>query len=150
MYAIKVDSKFLNVKYFIGPEVFDVAVTAKPKTWKTRDEAERHLAAARVFIAARVAIYSKNVSAGRKELDSKNHRIAKIQEELNQLYEMPYKDVHAKVARLNRELAKLNVEIESRKEILPGSTKTMNRLEKLAAAQMSVVRVVQTVDAEVV
>jgi mannose-1-phosphate guanylyltransferase len=150
MFAIKTSSKFLNVKYFIGPDVFDVSVSKNPKQWKTRAEAEGHLEAARNYFALRISHMTKITAEAHTAAAKAQSRVIKLKAELELLIEQPYKDVHAKVAQRLKELDKQEAEVILRTDCARDYGQTLARLKKLAASYYTVVAVRQVVDAECV
>ena len=143
MFAIQTGDKFLSVRYFLDPnEGFDTSITGKPKTWKTREEAETHLARARVYFAARMSHLSKIASESHKKAAQAQERVIKLKAELEVLVELPYNDVHVEVDRKRKELDRCESNALDESMVALDYTRAFKRFEKLADADYRVVTIV--------
>lgn len=148
MYAIQTGDKFLSVRYFLDPvNVFDTAITGKPKGWKTQEEAETHLSRARAYFAAHVAHMNKIKAEAELRASRAVNCVNKLKAELEVLIERPYKEVHAEVDRKLKELNKREADSKHERNCAQDYARTAKKFEKLLAAEYRVVNVKQVVDA---
>ena len=147
MYAIQTGSKFLVVRYFIDPDkVFGTSISAKPKQWKTKEEAELHLKQARSYFAERIVHMKKIAQESCAKAAKAQARVVKLKEELELLIERPYKEVWEQVQRKLAELEKRERDAEVEGECAVDYSRTLKKFEKLAEAEFRVVAVRQMVD----
>lgn len=147
MYAIRTSGKFLNVRYFLDPNtVFGVAISSKPKSYKTAQEAEQHLVRVREYFAAMIAHVTKISQEAHTRAARAQNRVIKLKAELEVLVELPYKDVHVEVGRKLKELERRESDAVAESDAALDYGRTLKRLEKLAAADYAVASVRQVVD----
>ena len=148
MFAIQAGEKFLSVRYFLDPEnVFDTAITSKPKGWKSQGEAETHLSRARAYFAARLAHMNKITVDAELRASKADSRANKLKAELELLIEQPYKLVHAEVDRKLKELNRREAEAIAERDCAQDYARTAKKFQRLLDADYRVVAVKQVVDA---
>ena len=148
MFAIQTGEKFLSVRYFLDPvNVFDTAISSKPKGWKTREEAETHLSRALAYFATRFAHMNKITVEAELRASKADSRANKLKAELELLIEQPYKDVHAEVDRKLKELNKREAEAIAERDSAQDYARTAKKFQRLLEAEYRVVAVKQVVDA---
>lgn len=142
MFAIQTNDKFLAVRYFLYPdEVFDTAITGKPKLWKTQEEADMHLSRAIAYFKEELARANKIVVDAKCLAIKADKRIIKLKAELDMLVERPYKDVHKEINRKQKELIKREEETIRMRDFVKQYTRSAKKFQLLLAANYNVVAI---------
>lgn len=140
MYAIELNnSKFLNVEYFLGPDVYKVVVSSRPSQYKTRQAAETDLVKAIDHIDMLIANMEKREASNKATVAKAQTRMNKITATLAELVELPYKDVVVRINALNKEHASLVSKVEINNTTY---AREIARLKRIKEAQPTVVEIV--------
>lgn len=148
MYAIQVGSKFAKVEYFIDPDkVWNVVVTATPKTYKSRVVADQELQRMNEWLDQQIA-RAEEVIEGTEAFVAKNKKdVARLEAKLEDLLDLPFREVEKKVAQVRKEIAKAKSDIGSSTPSIRSYKQDLARYNKIRSAGARVVLIQQTVEA---
>jgi len=148
MYAIQVGSKFAKVEYYIDPDkVWNVVISATPKTYKSRVVAEQELERMNEWIDYRIA-HSKEVIDSNTAFVAKSKKeVAQLEAKLEGLLDLPFREVEKKVAQVRRAIAKAKSDSGCLGPTIASYKQDLARYNKIRSAGARVVLIQQTVEA---
>ncbi len=148
MYAIQSGSKFIKVDYYVDPnEVWNVVVTATPKTYKSRVVAERELQRMNEWLDHRIA-RAEEVIEGTEAFVAKNKKeVIRLEAKLEGLLDLPFREVEKKVEQVRKAIAKAGSEVGSSTPSIRSYKQDLARYQRIKSASAAVVLIRQTVEA---
>jgi len=142
MFAIQSGNKFLNARFFIDPnQVFEVRVSATPKTYKTRSEVDRVKTLILEYVDKSIAQIQKNIDREQIVVDRAEKDVARLEARLAELVEQPYKAVAEKVSQVERQLEQARWKLKANS--VADYRKDLRRLEQIQSSGVAVVKMQQ-------
>ena len=142
MYVIKSGDKFLNATLDTNPNrLANLQVSAKPKTYKTKQEAMRVLGLIDTYFNETIAEFESLAAKMNSAIESDLRKLAKLQATYEHMINLPYKLVHEKVGKLERQIENLRERISVDKSDKGYAPQMAARLKKIAATDRVVAKI---------
>lgn len=147
MFAIQTNAgKFVQVNYYLDlDKVWDLVFSKNAKKYKTRDEAAKQAIKAYEFCVAASKRCIENIAEKEGQLNKANKRLTVVNAALAENGVKPYYEVREKMAKLEKEHAKLTQDIEYAQSSLQTYKRTLNEWNRKVAAGYNVVTVTEVV-----
>lgn len=144
MYAIQSGNKFINVRYFCDPnEIFEFVVSASPKTYRSRTEADRDLQNMVGHLDQKIAWTTSSIKAAQRNKSRHIKEADRARALIQELEVRPYKEVHTQIESAKKRLARAETEAEY--SLWSDSQRDLARYERIKQAGLRVVKLQQTV-----
>jgi hypothetical protein len=139
MFAIQSGTKFINARFYIDPNsVFEITISGKPKTYKTRSEVDRVMKLVHEYVNKSIASIQKSLISEQTAVARAEKDAARLTARLAELVEQPYKTVAKKVALVERQIERAHETVKANS--VGYYQKDLRRLEQIRASGATVVK----------
>lgn len=134
MYAIKLEDRYL-----VEVDYGSIKTSTKPKTYGDLRSAKTALDKMIETAGQYETAYTKYALDSEKKVETLKKRMAKIQETLEELYDQPYRAVHARVQNLEKEQTQKLYELNGTMPSISSWKRDATRMRTLVAKKPQIV-----------
>lgn len=149
MFAIQAGSKFIKTEPLFGggSDVYNVVITATPKFYKTKADAQTAVQKISEWVESRIAHAEKVIESTNRNVDKRRKEVARLELKLEGLLNLPFREVEKQVATVRKAIVRAGSEIRYGTPSIASYRQDLARYKRIQASGAVVVKMQQTVEA---